>query len=122
MRKDKIIEGYYEIKKAFPDAMLSNTYRLLLIPKFPLPKQFNKPYTPLLIKINPDLDVPPEVYVDRTLRVNGEKSFRLDENITEIDMLEKGWVKICLKINWSPNFSLIDFMILVIDCIKNLKE
>jgi hypothetical protein len=121
MRTDKILYGFQEIKRAFPDAEISNSYRVILIPRFPLPSQFNKPYTSLLIKINSDYQAP-DAYVDRELRVYGQKSNHLSEALTEDYMLERGWVKLCIQVSWSPSFSLVDYMLMLMQYFKELRE
>lgn len=121
MRVDKVIIGFEEIKRAFPDAVLSDSYKYILIPRFPLPRQFNKPYTPLLIKINSDYQAP-ETYVDRELRVNGSKSNHLAESLTEDYMLEKGWVKLCHQVNWSSSHTLVDYVLMIMDYLRRLNE
>lgn len=121
MRKDNIINSFLEIKRAFPDAQLSSSYTYILIPRFPLPSKFNKPYTPLLIRINSDYQAP-SAYVDKELLVYGGKSNHLSESLTESEMLEKGWVKLCFRAGWNPNFSLVDFVLMVMEFIKNLEE
>jgi hypothetical protein len=123
LRKEKIWEGFMQIKNTWPDAQLSNTFHFISIPSVKLPSQFNCETTPLLIRLNPDSDyIAPEAYVTRSLTVNGSRSHHLDENFTEDVMLEGGWVKLCAKMNWSPNFSLVDYVIMVIDYLENLRE
>lgn len=121
LREDKVITGFWEIKRAFPSAMLSDSYKRILIPSFPLPRQFNKPYTPLLIKINSDYQVP-EAYVDRELRVNGQRSNHLAESLTEDYMLERGWVKLCHQVSWSSSHTLVDYVLMVMDYLRGLNE
>jgi len=88
-----------------------------------LPGKFNLPSTHMLVKLHPDSDYEaPEAYVDRRLRLNGKRSQHLDEVLTESDMLEKGWVKLCVKVNWHPNFGLVDYVIMAIKFLEGLTE
>lgn len=123
LRKEKVWQGFKRIVAAWPDARLSNTFRHIYIPSIKLPSQFNYASTPLTIKLNLDSDyVQPEAYVDRNLRVYGSRSYHLDERLTEKEMLEGGWVKLCVIVNWNPNLSLVDYLIMVIDFLENLKR
>jgi hypothetical protein len=122
IKKEKILADYKKILKVFPDAELSNTLNFLLIPGLPLPDQFNYSSTPMLIKLHPSKDYrEPEAYVARELRVYGKRSQHLDENLTEPDMLMKGWVKLCVRVKWNPSFSLLDYLIMAIKFLENLR-
>jgi hypothetical protein len=121
MRRDRIVNSFLEIKRAFPDVQLSSSYTYILIPRLPLPPKFNKPYTPLLIKIDSDYQAP-SAYVDKGLLVYGKESIHLSRELTESDMLERGWVKLCFKANWNPNFSLVDFVLMVMKFLRDLEE
>ena len=126
MIPDKVYEGYLRLKQAGFNVELSNTYHYLLIRNVRLSTKFNMPYTDILIENDPYSDyTTPNAYVDRRLRVwdpylGYTKSRHLDEYLTPSQMLEKGWVKVCFKINWSPNYSLTDFVIMLLDFLRKL--
>ncbi|RLI17749.1 hypothetical protein DRO49_03195 [Candidatus Bathyarchaeota archaeon] len=127
MIPERIYEGYLRLREKGFDAELSNTFHYLLIRNVPLPRKFNQPYTHILIENNPSSDyIPPNAYVERTLRIWDSylgkyvRSTHLDESLTPQRMLDKGWVKLCYRINWNPSFSLIDFVIMVLRFLKDL--
>ena len=123
LRKERIWQDFKKIRRAWPDAMLSQTFRFVLIPGINLPEQFNYSTTPLLIKLNPDSDYKePESYVRRELRVNGRKSRHLDEKLTDPEMLDSGWVKLCVRVHWNKNLSLIDYLIMALEFLEGLRE
>lgn len=99
--KSRIDSQFEDLKKAFPDAKLTNDRKFVLIPKLLLPNKFNKRSTPVLVSLTNEYDLFgfPSVYVSRSLRIrkNGRfvKSRHLDESLTETDMLSKNWVKLC---------------------------
>ena len=127
MIPEKIYEGYLRLREKGFDVELSNSFRYLLIRKVRLPAKFNQVYTDILIENDPYSDyTPPNAYVERTLRVwkaylgKYAKSAHLDESLTPQRMLDKGWVRLCYLINWNPNFSLIDFVIMVLKFLRGL--
>jgi len=128
MNRRKVEAGFRKIKKAFPTAQMSNSYDTILIPQVMLPRKFNLPYTPLLIKVHSFADYTrPDGYVDRDLKVYGEQSMHLDEALTEDWALENGWVKICLKRaggeqEWHPSFNVDDFVIVCLNFLKDLRD
>jgi len=127
MRTEQIWRDFQKIRRVWPSAELSNSFRYLLIRDFPLCSRFNYPSTPLLIKMNLDYDyIPPEAYVDRKLRIwdsgGWRKSRHLDESLTPEEFLEKGWVKLCIILTWVPSYSLIDFIVMVADYLDQLEE
>jgi len=128
MIPEKIYEGYLRLREKGFDVELSNSFRYLLIRKVRLPAKFNQVYTDILIENDPYSDyTPPNAYVERTLRVwkaylgKYAKSAHLDESLTPQQMLDKGWVKLCYRINWDPNFSLIDFVIMILKFLRGLE-
>jgi len=122
MREEKIMKGFNKIQMAFPDAWISRTKDLILIPEIRLPSKFNLPSIPLLMKIDNYSDYKaPDAYVDRRLRVHGRRSTHLDEALTEPEMLYKNWVKLCVQVNWSPKNTLEEFVILALKFLKDLE-
>ncbi|MGQ9468682.1 MAG: hypothetical protein ACUVTD_02475 [Nitrososphaerales archaeon] len=118
-----IIAEYSRIRKVFPSSLLSKTFKHFLIQNLQLPAKFSPQSTHLLIKLHPESDyLAPECYVDRKLRIYGRRSRHLDENLTEREMLDKGWVKLCMRVNWHPNLSLTDYLIMVIEYLEGLRE
>jgi len=97
-RKEK---QFLELKKAFPEAKLTEDRKFVFIPSIYLPDKYNRESTPLLISLTKRnaLFGFPAVYVSRKLRIKKGrrfvKSVSLDENLTETEMLRKGWVKLC---------------------------
>lgn len=123
MNEAKIVADYKRLRQAFPSSILSKERKYLLIPELRLPKRFNPRKTPMLIKLHPESDyLAPEAYVDRRLRVNSERSHHLDECLTESELLERGWVKLCVQVNWHPSFSLVDYLIMAIKFLEGLSE
>lgn len=126
MIPEKILEGYLRLKKAGLDVQLSNTYRYLLIRNIKLPSKFSQSYTDILIENDPYSDYKvPKAYVDRRLKVwkpgiGFTESMHLDELLTPIDMLEKGWVRLCFKAKWDPSYSIVDFVIMVLNILREL--
>lgn len=122
-KRGRILLDYKRIRAVFPSSFLSNTYNYLLIKDLKLPSKFNLRKTPMLINLHPESDYnAPEAYVDRRLRVCGEISRHLDESLTERKMLQKGWVKLCVLINWHPNYSLVDYVIMAIKFLEGLRD
>jgi hypothetical protein len=81
----------------------------------------------LLIKLDLNSDyTPPEAYVSSRLRIwdsyGWRKSRHLDELLTPHEFLQKGWVKLCVQFGWGPYYSLVDFLLMVVDFLENLKE
>jgi len=123
MNVHKIIADYSRIRAVFPSSILSSTYNYLLIQNLQLPRKFNLQTTSMLISLHPESDyTAPEAYVDRKLRVYGRRSNHLDESLTEKQLLDKGWVKLCVLVNWHQNFSLIDYVIMAIKFLEGLRE
>jgi len=124
LRKEQVYNEYLEIKKkVWPEAIISNTYDMLLIPRVPLPPKFNLPYTPLLIVIDYYNDyLPPSAYVTRKLRIYGRKSSHLAEELTELYMLEKGWVKLCYKIIGKWQGGLKNFVLMALKFLEGLED
>lgn len=123
MRKEKVLADFRKIKKTWPDAIISNTLDMILIPEIKLPPKYNLPFTPLLIKIDYYSDYKaPDAYVNRKLRIYGRESEHLAEEFTEDKMLKAGWVKLCIQTEWSPAHSLKDFVILVLKFLKGLER
>ncbi|MDI6826806.1 MAG: hypothetical protein QMD36_06555 [Candidatus Aenigmarchaeota archaeon] len=94
MRPEKIWQDFQRIRRVWPEAELSDSFRHIRINKFPLPRQFNYNSTPLLIKMDLDSDyTQPEAYVDRQLRIwdsyGWKKSRHLDETLTPYEFLQK---------------------------------
>jgi len=77
----------------------------------------------MLIKLHPDSDYKaPEAYVDNRLHLYGKKSRHLDEFVTEVEMLVRGWVKLCVRVNWDPNYGLVDYVNMAIRYLEGLSE
>jgi hypothetical protein len=123
LKPERIISEYKKILKVFPSAILSNTLNFLLIPNMPLPSQFNMQSTAMLLRLHPYSDYKaPDVYVYRELRVYDRRSKSLDESLTEIEMLDRGWVKLCMLVNWNPSFSLVDFLTMAVKFLEGLNR
>jgi len=96
----RIDAEFKKLQSVYPEATITADREFVLIPEVQLPSKFNMPSTPVLISVTPQysmIGVPgvPAVYVSKALRVHGRKSMHLDENLTESEMLENGWVKLC---------------------------
>ena len=127
MRPEKILAEYRKILKAFPAAKISNTFNFLLIPELKLPSNFNYSTTPLLLKLHPYSDyLVPDAYVRNDLRIRKQgtfvKSHHLSEELTEKEMLAKGWVKLCIQSTWGPSFSLVDAVVIFLKFLERLEE
>jgi hypothetical protein len=79
------------------NAAITNDRKFVLIPRIALPPKFNFPSTPILISLTSQYTMfgIPAVFVSRALRIFGERSRHLDELLTEPEMLEHDWVKLC---------------------------
>jgi len=123
VKRARIIEDYPCIRADFPSSLLSNTYNHLLIKDLQLPSKFNLRTTYMLIRLHPDSDYKaPEAYVDNRLQLYGKKSRHLDALLTEVEMLVRGWVKLCVRVNWHPNYSLVDYVNMAIRYLEGLSE
>ncbi len=96
----RIEKEFLELKKAFPDAKLTKDRKFILIPSISLPSKYNRKSTPLLISLKKHVLYGfPAVYVSRKLRIRKGrrfvKSVSLDESLTELEMLRRGWVILC---------------------------
>lgn len=126
MRQSRIDFEFKKLKEVFPDTKLARDRTFIYIPTVLLPHKFNENSTPVLISLTKEYTMfgVPAVYVSRKLKIrrgNGYyKSVSLDENLTETDMLQKGWVKLCWY-NPPKTRNLCELMANVIFFLEGLK-
>jgi len=132
--KRTVIKELVKLSKAFPDIIVSNDLRFILIPKFgPLPPQYNTKYTRLLIELpNPSTSgweyIEPKAYLDSRVKivVNGVEleSIHLARALTPTEIQRWGFVYCCMRLNrWNwREMSLLDFISLLVEWLEGLEE
>lgn len=101
MMRKQFDSSFQDLKSAFPSAKLTFDRKFVLVPGVLLPERFNRRGTRVLISLTKQYELfgLPAVYVPRELRIRRGQGFRkshhLDEQLTEDEMLRKGWVKLC---------------------------
>lgn len=127
--RSTLLRELKRLKEVFPDLKVSQDLCLVLIPKFgPLPRQYNKRYTRLLIQL-PNSQVweyeEPKAYVDSDLKIwSGTRSMHMPETLTPPEFLRAGFVYCCMRVeNWSwARMGLLDFIALLVEWLEGLRE
>ena len=110
------------VRRVFPNANLDLSGGWITIPHYPLPSRYNRGSTRVLFRLF--LGSPyhePYIYVPTDLNLAYLSSHHLDF-CTEPEMKNKGWKRICAKMNWKPEYCLLDAVHLAMDFLNNLRD
>jgi len=100
MSKKRLLYEFSELKRAFPDAKITDDGRFLYIPELALPPKYNMSSTPVLISLTKDYEdwlyEVPATYVSSGLRLKHGRSSAL-EAPTPPELRAAGWGKLCWR-------------------------
>ena len=123
MKAEGLISDLQRVRRVFPYTDFESSHGgWMTIQNYPLANQYNQRSTKILVKLF--LGSPynePYIYVPTDLDLAYSHSHHLDF-CTELEMREKEWKRICIKMDWRPEYCLLDVVHLAMDFLNNLRE
>jgi len=127
MRNIQLINRDIELLKQQFKVQVAQDYSIVVIEKFPLQPNFNRPYSDILLELPGNFPVnTPKLYIQNICKIkhgstHGYGFFHSYKN-TEAHLWNSGWAWLCFQVTWNPSTDgILSFLKKMENEMKNLK-